>query len=98
MRTRAMVLLAAAMMISATTSVYAAYSMKHDMQRHLHERIGMSADEEKHVLPTLQTTRESYIKHDMQWDLHVNLGMAENDARKSVTKFESPKDSSIYRP
>lgn len=98
MKTRAMVLLAAAIMISATTSVYAADSTKHDMQRDLHERMGMSADEEKLVLPTPQTTIESYMKHDMQWDLHVNMGMAENDAKKPVTKFESPKDPSIYRP
>lgn len=98
MRTRAMILLVAAMMISATTSVYAADSMKHDMQRDLHERMGMSANEEKLALPTPQTTKESYMKHDMQWDLHVNMGMAENDAKTSVTKFEAPTDPSIYRP
>jgi hypothetical protein len=93
-----MVLLAAAMMISATTSVFAADSMKHDMQRDLHVRMGMAENEVKDVQPSQAAITVSYMKHDMQRDLHVNMGMAENDAKKPVTKFESPKDPSIYRP
>lgn len=98
MRTRAMVLLAAVMMISVTTSAFAAESMKHDMQRDLHERMGMNEDEPKDVQPVQQKVTVQYMKHDMQHDLHVNTGMAVNDPRESVTTFVSPTDPNVYKP
>ena len=89
MRTKAMVLLAAVMMISATTSAFAADSMKHDMQRDLHVRLGMAADEEMPTQSNKQTTT-TYMMHDMQRDLHVRLGMAEtDDVQSSTTQFKS---------
>lgn len=98
MRTRAMVILAVAGLISATTSVFAAESMKHDMQRDLHERMGMTADEPKEVRPVQQTITVAYMKHDMQLDLHVNTGMVLNDPKETVTTFASPTDPNVYKP
>lgn len=98
MRTRAMVILTAAVLISATSSVLAADSMKHDMQRDLHVRMGMASDEPKYVQPVQQKITVAYMKHDMQHDLHVNSGMAVNDPEESVTKFASPTDPNIYKP
>lgn len=98
MRTRTMAILAVAVLISATSSVFAADSMKHDMQRDLHERMGMTADEHKDVQPVKQTITVAYMKHDMQHDLHVNTGMAITDPKESVTKFASPTDPNVYNP
>jgi hypothetical protein len=98
MRTRTMVLLAAVMVISATTSVFAADSMKHDMQRDLHVRMGMAATEDANVQPTQQKTTITYMNHDMQTDLHVNMGMAATDGvKESVTQFKSSTNESDYR-
>ena len=98
MRTRAMVLLTSVMMISATTSVFAADSMKHDMQRDLHVRMGMAATEDANVQPTLQQKTATYMNHDMQRDLHVKMGMAATDSvKESVTQFKSSTNESDYR-
>jgi hypothetical protein len=93
-----MALLTAAMMISTATAVPAAESMKHDMQKDLHEKMGMGVNEEKQAQPAQKSTTVPYMKHDMQRDLHVNLGMGANDPKESVTKFESPTDPNVYKP
>lgn len=97
MRTRAMVLLAAVMMISATTSVFAAESMKHDMQRDLHEKMGMAATEDAKVQPTQRQKTTTYMNHDMQRELHVNMEMAATDGVKESTQFKSSTNESDYR-
>jgi hypothetical protein len=91
-----MVLLASVMMISAATSVFAADSMTHDMQRDLHVRMGMAAHEDANVQATQHKT-SSFMKHDMQRDLHVNMGMAATDGTKDSTQFKSTTNENDYR-
>lgn len=98
MRTRALVLVAAFMTASAAATVFAADSMKHDMQRDLHVRMGMAAGEEKTVAP-VGTKTVTIIKHDMQSDLHAKLGMTADDSTQNATTvYNAPTDAGVYRP
>ena len=98
MKTRAIVLAAAFMMSSAAATVFAADSMKHDMQRDLHVRLGMAALEEKVVAPAESKT-VTFISHDMQSDLHETLGMTANDSKQNTTTiYNAPTDPNVYRP
>lgn len=90
MRTKAMALVAAVMMISATTPVFAADTMKHDMQRDVHVRMGMAVHEDAKIQSSVATTTTPVMKHDMQRDTHVAMGMAAKEGvNESVTQFTS---------
>lgn len=98
MRTRAILLVAAFMMSSAAATVFAADSMKHDMQRDLHVRLGMDAGEEKTTAPA-EFKKVTFMKHDMQSDLHERLAMTADDSKQNpATVYHSPADPSIYKP
>jgi uncharacterized cupredoxin-like copper-binding protein len=93
-----MALVAAVMMISATTPVFAAESMKHDMQRDVHVKMGMAVHEDAKVQSTGTKTTTPDMKHDMQRDVHVALGMAAKEGvNESVTQFTSSINESDQR-